>query len=429
MNTSRVEREPMLRVASYSKRFISTTFIFGVLFRTTSAMLTRESSKRARRSYVPLAIPSSSGSEGATTPLRPVSSAAVVTPTPTTHDERKFLDLEVPPEEFRPSVVLTTGQCFHWTALSTPTAKTESTSAWGIHNATEWMGILRAPDEDDAVVVILQETPSTVLYHTLHTPPGWTRDTVHSFLRSYFQLDTVSVTDLYREWSTQCPRLARIAAALPGLRMVEQDPFECLVSFLCSSNNNIPRITQMLNKIRRTYGRAIPLHDTPAYTFPSLDTLRRHATEKDLRAKCGMGYRAKYLMQTMERLHQLGGESYLRELRHGTAQQEALLQFTGVGHKVADCIALCSLRAVDAVPVDVHVWNIARRDYGMASSSTTSLTPKLYGAVAKKLQEQFPRYSGWAHALLFAAELPSFRERLPADMVDEMQEVSDDSTI
>ena len=347
-----------------------------------------------------------------------------VTPPSTTSQDQKFHDLGVSAKELRPSVVLTTGQCFHWTALS---ESKDNDSAWGVHNATDWIGILRTRN-DSSLVIRLRETPSTVLFHALYSPPDWTTSDIRQHLRDYFQLDVVSVVDLYQSWSKRCDRLRRIAQAIPGLRMVEQDPFECLVSFLCSSNNNIPRITQMLQRIRKEYGTPLlEFQGETLYSFPSLSTLREKATEKDLRGTCRMGYRAKYLIKTMEILHELGDEKYLYSLReneNANEVQTALIKFSGVGRKVADCVALCSLRAVDAVPVDVHVWNIARRDYGMDEVvSSASLTPKTYGEVATRLRQQFPDYSGWAHALLFAAELPSFKGRLPVDMVQEMDQV------
>ena len=333
------------------------------------------------------------------------------------------------------------------------TSKEEKTkSAWGSHNATEWIGTLRVPVTGASLVVLLRETPSSVWYRTLRAPADDSFD-VRSFLHAYFQLpgnetpDVPSLQDLYQEWSGQCDRLRIIASSIPGVRIVDQDPWECLVSFLCSSNNNIPRITKMLHAIRREYGEPLCtitsdslgegkiLVDSSSdeehevfYSFPSLEKLKECATEDDLRSKCGMGYRAKYLIKTMAILDSLGGESYLQELRTITdpvVVQEKLIQFQGVGRKVADCVALFSLRQCDAIPVDVHVWNIARRDYGADAlmHTTKSLTPTIYKQVGDLFRTRFPNKSGWAHSLLFVAELPSFRPALPDDIVEEMEKV------
>ena len=141
-----------------------------------------------------------------------------------------------------------------------------------------------------------------------------------------------------------------------------------------------------------------------------------------------MGYRAKYLMKTMETLELLGGETHLHELRSITDPaivQEKLIQFHGVGRKVADCVALFSLCQCNAIPVDVHVWNIARRDYNADSlvNTTKTLTPTIYRQIGDLFRTRFPVKSGWAHSLLFVAELPSFRPALPNDIVEEMDKV------
>lgn len=402
-----------------------------------------------------------------------------------------FVDLGIPPGELRPSATLTTGQCFHWRAVNITTVAAGDTtqaandsvaagsssqkkkqqqkrrnksSAWGSHDATEWIGTLRVPVTGESWLVVLRETPRSVWYKTLHEPQSPSAESLdaRAFLYSYFQLppgmetneqhsseesssSCCSLRELYGQWSAQCRRLERIAACIPGVRIVDQDPWECLVSFLCSSNNNIPRITQMLNRIRCEYGEplvCITAVDTNGdddgdeqasssnhvlYSFPSLETLKARATESDLRKKCGMGYRAKYLMETIKILDSLGGERYLQELRSISdpmVVQEKLLQFSGVGRKVADCVALFSLRQCDAVPVDVHVWDIARRDYGADEIVQTakSLTPTIYRQIGDLFRTRFPNKSGWAHSLLFVAELPSFRPVLPDDIVEEMEQ-------
>jgi N-glycosylase/DNA lyase len=447
-----------------------------------------------------------------------------------------FQDLQIPPEELRPSAVVTVGQSFHWRALGRSSKQTnhrgnanadssstaaddddaaantkKSSSAWGTHDATQWLGILRrrrrrpsttttalspsssssssssfnvkkeeeAEEDDDdddsssfeSLVVILREAPTTTLYRVLY--PTQNDIDARGFLLEYFRLQDAALTatpstttsaattsstfgaclkDLYAEWSHACPRLRAIAPVIPGVRIIQQDPFECLMSFICSTNNNIPRITKMLNAIRRAYGTPLlrvmiadrddehEQEDKMLYSFPSLQQLLDHATEQELR-NLGFGYRAPYIMKTIHQLQQVGGETYLHQLRaipDANEVQEALTQFTGVGRKVADCVALFSLQQDDAIPVDVHVWKIARRDYINNSSDTTpdgsgdnqqhplltgsvkSLTPTVYRHVGDLFRTRFPNKSGWAHSLLFVAELPSFRPVLPQHIVDEM---------
>eukprot|EP00978_Attheya_sp_CCMP212_P016045 scaffold41710_cov55-Attheya_sp.AAC.3 len=262
-------------------------------------------------------------------------------------------------------------------------------------------------------------------------------------MNDYFQLDTVpSLQDLYQEWSkNDANRMAQIAACIPGVRMVRQHPVECLFSFLASSNNNIPRITQLLSNFRQSFGTKLlslparqQIQDDNAisscvtlYSFPTLEQLE-HVTEQDLR-DMGWGYRAKYVMQTKQLLQTLGGLEYLMRLREESSHakvQDELIQFVGIGRKVADCISLFSLDQTNAIPVDVHVWNMARRDFGPTISNqlcqAKSLTPTLYKMVGDLFRARYPTHAGWAHSLLFVAELPSFRPMLPPDMVIEMDE-------
>jgi N-glycosylase/DNA lyase len=331
-----------------------------------------------------------------------------------------FADLKVPPEELRPSTTLTTGQAFNWKKTHASSTTTKE-SAWGSHDATEWVGTLRVGG--DSIVLVIRETPTTTLYRPLTIVPS--NVNIHDVLFDYFQLQH-SLKSLYRDWSNADQRLAAIAKCIVGVRVVNQDPWETLISFICSSNNNIPRITKMLASIRTHYGEPlVTIENETFYSFPSLERLLEKATDTDLRNICGLGYRSKYIMETMKILKERGGEDYLyqlREIEDATVVQEKLCGFCGVGRKVADCVALFSLKQDSAIPVDVHVWNIALRDYDSEGllENAKSLTPIIYKSVGNMFRSRFLVKPGWAHSLLFVAELPSFRSILPHEMIAEM---------
>eukprot|EP00554_Chaetoceros_debilis_P011520 CAMPEP_0194105952 /NCGR_PEP_ID=MMETSP0150-20130528/6063_1 /TAXON_ID=122233 /ORGANISM="Chaetoceros debilis, Strain MM31A-1" /LENGTH=503 /DNA_ID=CAMNT_0038793965 /DNA_START=92 /DNA_END=1600 /DNA_ORIENTATION=+ len=360
--------------------------------------------------------------------------------------DNSWIDLKVPPHELRPSATLTTGQCFNWNVVhddirirmmeenkDMDILTSASASAWGTFNETEWVGPI------SNMILSIKETPDTTMYRILYQSP--TCDVNHinmsEFLTDYFQLET-ALLPLYQSWSQNDERLSQIAAVIPGLRIIRQDPVECLFSFICSSNNNIPRITKMLSSFRETYGEKMmdlpvrllecdglslePLELTMAiYSFPTLEELKS-STEKELR-EMGLGYRAKYIIETRDMLIDFGGKEYLLSLRKQSdskAVQEELIQFSGIGRKVADCVALFSLDQHNAIPVDVHVQHIASRDYDpTVLDGAKSLTPTIYQKVARLFQDRF-EYAGWAHSLLFVAELKSFRDVLPAEMVADM---------
>jgi len=258
--------------------------------------------------------------------------------------ENQWIDLKIPPQELRPSTTLTTGQCFNWMVVQddlNDKSLLQSSSAWGTHNETEWVG----PVEN--FVIGIKETPSTTLYRVLHGPEADITD----FLGDYFQLST-PLAPLYASWSKSDERLARIANVIPGVRIIRQNPVECLFSFICSSNNNIPRITKMLSSFRQTFGKKMidlplrlsseddelsePLEESMTlYSFPTLEELRI-ATEQQLR-DMSLGYRAKYIIQTRDLLIDSGGQDFLFSLREKDAEtvQEELLKFSGIGRKGA----------------------------------------------------------------------------------------------
>ncbi|KAJ1567886.1 hypothetical protein HK405_004411, partial [Cladochytrium tenue] len=249
-------------------------------------------------------------------------------------------------------------------------------------------------------------------------------------LSDYFRLHA-SATGMYADWVRRDRNFRERAAGLDGVRLLRQPPVENLLSFICSSNNNIARITQMINKLRQTFGTPIATDislsavpgTTPSpqlYAFPSLAPLTAPDAEPRLRA-LGFGYRARFLAQTAAELVARGGEKYmlgLRDLDYDAAK-EALLGLPGVGPKVADCVLLMSLDKNSAVPVDTHVWQIAQRDYGLPRARSKTLTPAAYAAVADRFRTVFGPHAGWAHLVLFAAELrtpaaaPSARPAAP----------------
>lgn len=96
------------------------------------------------------------------------------------------------------------------------------------------------------------------------------------------------------------------------------------------------------------------------------------------------------------------------------------MEFHGVGRKVADCVSLFSLDCRDSVPVDTHVWDIAVRDYEPELVRFKSLTPIAYEAVGDHFRRRFSPCAGWAHSVLFAAELGQFRVLLPAALQEDM---------
>ncbi|GAB1311424.1 8-oxoguanine glycosylase ogg1 [Madurella fahalii] len=297
-------------------------------------------------------------------------------------------------------------------------------------------------------------TPPASLSSASPSPVGNDTDAGHddtaSLLHSYFALSH-SLSSLYKQWAASDANFARRAPAFTGIRILNQDAWEALVAFICSSNNNISRISQMVHKLCVHYGPYIGSVDgQPFHDFPEPDALAGTHVEAHLR-ELGFGYRARYIAQTAEvvaRRHRPGWLLGLRnpacpafgtpqpgqETGHGEADaeptsyraaQEALLTLPGVGPKVADCVCLMGLGWGEAVPIDTHVWQIAQRDYNFRNAGKTkSLTKGMYDAVGDHFRKIWGPQAGWAQSVLFTANLKSFAEQASAKKFEADVEVA-----
>uniref|UniRef100_A0A3Q3XQN2 N-glycosylase/DNA lyase n=1 Tax=Mola mola TaxID=94237 RepID=A0A3Q3XQN2_MOLML len=230
-------------------------------------------------------------------------------------------------------------------------------------------------------------------------------------LRDYFQLN-VKLQDLYREWGDTDPHFRHIAHIFTGVRMLRQDPTECLFSFICTSNNHISRIQGMVERLCQALGAQLcQLDQTSYYNFPSLSALadNNEACLRDL----GFGYRARFLQQSAKQILDTHGIHWLDGLRSVPYLQarDALRTLPGVGTKVADCVCLMSLDKAEAVPIDTHVWQIAKRDYNYASGNAQkSITDKIHRDIGDFFRKLWGPYAGWAQSVLFCADLKKFQK-------------------
>ncbi|KAK8465616.1 hypothetical protein PHAVU_009G127600 [Phaseolus vulgaris] len=245
-----------------------------------------------------------------------------------------------------------------------------------------------------------------------HSNPEKAKTALLDFLNA-----AVSLADLWKAFSASDARFAALALHLSGARVLRQDPFECLIQFLCSSNNNIARITKMVDHVSSLGIHAGDVGGFQFHVFPSLEQLSS-VSEQQLR-DAGFGYRAKYIIGTVNALRSKpgGGEEWLRSLRKLDLPDviSALSTLPGVGPKVAACIALFSLDQHHAVPVDTHVWRIATK-YLLPELAGSQLTPKLCIRVAEAFVTKYGKYAGWAQTLLFIAELPSQKAIIPSHL-------------
>ncbi|KAK1786927.1 hypothetical protein P4O66_017298, partial [Electrophorus voltai] len=159
-------------------------------------------------------------------------------------------------------------------------------------------------------------------------------------LRDYFQLH-VKLENLYEEWSSADQHFNHTGNIFRGVRMLRQDPVECLFSFICSSNNHISRIQGMVERLCNTLGTPLcKLDNTHYHDFPSIQTLADSSVEARLR-DMGFGYRAGFLWRSAHLIMSTLGPDWLYELRSTPYLQarDALRTLPGVGLKVANRLA------------------------------------------------------------------------------------------
>ncbi|CAL4061034.1 unnamed protein product, partial [Meganyctiphanes norvegica] len=261
----------------------------------------------------------------------------------------------------------------------------------------------------------LTQEPSHISYQ-VHEPENDINDIQYlsdekyeEILRDYFQLD-ICLQEKYQKWSQQDKNFASISSKFPGVRILNQDPVENVFAFICSSNNNIQRITLLVERLCSKFGKPlIALDGTTWYTFPAVESLAAQGVEEILR-QLGFGYRAKFIHESAKTIVANGGEQWLHSLRNLPYDDchKQLKTLTGVGAKVSDCICLMSMGHLGAIPVDTHVFQIAARDYLPELQKCKTVTDKIYRLIGDHFRIVFGEHAGWAHSVLFSADLKKF---------------------
>lgn len=228
-------------------------------------------------------------------------------------------------------------------------------------------------------------------------------------LTQYFRLD-ISLLDQCKKWNEVDKNFKKSSENIDGVRILNQDVLENLFSFICSSNNNIQRISGMVEKLCILFGKKICSIDGKDYfDFPTLESLLGQNVESMLRRE-SFGYRAAYIANTAKKLHELGGRQWLLNLHKDNnisyfEAKQQLLTLPGVGPKVADCICLMSLGHLEAIPIDTHIFQVARANYLPHLEKQKTVTPKIHEEISSHLRELWGPLAGWAQAVLFCARI------------------------
>lgn len=216
------------------------------------------------------------------------------------------------------------------------------------------------------------------------------------FIRYYFDLDT-NYNDI-KEKLSNIDEYLKIATKFgSGIRILNQDLWECIISFIISANNNIPRIKKIIERISEKYGNEIKFNGKVYYSFPTPESLSK-ATVQDLR-DLGTGFRDIRIFNTTNTI--LTKEVDLDKIKNMNSTEEMreeLLKLDGVGPKVADCILLfSSLKRLDVFPIDVWVRRVMNELY-IHNDNEEKVNKK---EIAKLARDKFLGISGLAQQYLF----------------------------
>ena len=209
--------------------------------------------------------------------------------------------------------------------------------------------------------------------------------------KAYFDLDR-DYRKIKDKISENDEILKKAVEYAPGIRILNQDRFECLISFIISQNNRIPMIKKVIDNISRKYGKLIGTFEgTEFYAFPSPEELAM-ADEKGL-MECKCGFRAKYIMDAVDKV--LGKKIKLDDDDMDTdSLRNMLMTIKGVGPKVADCTMMFSFGRCETFPTDVWVKRIMSELYFDGREASVK-------EIHKKADDCFGEYAGYAQQYLF----------------------------
>lgn len=267
-------------------------------------------------------------------------------------------------QSFEPVHIFECGQCFRWN-------KQENNSYTGIVKNN----VINVKKENERVIFT-----------------GNCNEDIKTICIDYFDLNK-NYENIKTELSKIDNYLANSIKYGNGIRILHQDLWETLISFIISANNNIPRIKTIIERISKTYGNKLIFQDKEYYTFPTPEELA-NVTVQDFR-NLGLGFRDVRVYETVQKtlrkeidLEQLEKEKDAETLRN------KLLEIPGVGPKVADCIMLFSLKRYEVFPVDVWVRRVISELY----FENVEQKPQ---TIQKFAKEQYGNLAGLAQQYLF----------------------------
>ena len=203
----------------------------------------------------------------------------------------------------------------------------------------------------------------------------------------YFDLDT-DYNNIIEEISKNDPIMKSATEYADGIRLLNQEPYECLLSFIISQNNNIPRIKKIIKAMAETYGKSLG----DEYAFPRIEEIE-NVTVEDL-MELRMGFRAKYIFDCISKLKNGEVDLSKADTLNTDDLRKELISIKGVGQKVADCVLLFSLKRRETFPTDVWIKRVMEHLYFNDEEKDIK-------EIHAYAQEKWGEYCGYAQQYLF----------------------------
>ena len=293
---------------------------------------------------------------------------------------------------------LTMGQAFRWRRLPADCA-------------TDGNGWFSGVIGDN--LIHIRQTAAGVEYR-VGGPDGERDADLSGLLSDYFRLDD-DIEAIYADLSARDPKLASIIQETPGLRLLRQDPWECLAAYLCSANNSVERIGQIIEMMADNFGTPVLLDGKTRRTFPTARQLGANPEASEAKLdELRLGLKRAHNITAAAR-QVCSGELDWDALRREPYDKvkRRLLQCNGVGSKIAECVALFAVDQLAAFPIDRWVWRAITEAYPEWGLPEQSGPEKSTDAVIKRAQSEFGKYAGYANQQLFQWRRRHGEEALP----------------
>ena len=271
-------------------------------------------------------------------------------------------------DSFEPKHIFECGQCFRWN-------ENEDGSYTGIVGNN---------------VINVEKVDNDIIFNSFGA------DNLEKLIVDYFDLNR-DYNEIKRRLSSIDEYLANSVKYGSGIRILNQELWETIISFIISANNNIPRIKGIIERMSKKYGNEIEWNGIKYYTFPSVESLSKASVE-DLRA-LGLGFRDVRIYETTKMILNKDVDLIkLYEEKDTEKVRNILLTLSGVGPKVADCILLFStLKRFDVFPIDVWVRRVMN-DLYIKNEDETKVNKK---EIEKLAKEKYGKLEGLAQQYLF----------------------------